>query len=46
MRLRNPFADPRRLRQIGLLGMNERNWFISRYNKRELYPLVDRKSVV
>ena len=43
MRLGNPFADPRRLRQIGLLGMNERNWFISRYNKRELYPLVDDK---
>jgi alpha-L-glutamate ligase-like protein len=37
------FANPRRLREIGLLGMNERNFFISRYNQRKLYPLVDDK---
>ena len=37
------FASPFRLREIGLLGMNERNFFISRYNRRELYPLVDDK---
>ncbi len=37
------FANPRRLREIGLLGMNERNFFISRYNRRQLYPLVDDK---
>jgi len=43
MRFANPFANPGRLRQIGLLGMNERNWFISRYNQRRLYPLVDDK---
>ena len=43
MRLANPFANPVRLREIGLLGMNERNWFIARYNQRKLYPLVDDK---
>ena len=37
------FANPHRLREIGLLGMNERNFFISRYNQRKLYPLVDDK---
>jgi alpha-L-glutamate ligase-like protein len=37
------FADPRDLRKFGLLGMNERNFFISRYNQRKLYPLVDDK---
>lgn len=36
-------ASPRRLREIGLLGMNERNFYISRYNRRHLYPLVDDK---
>ena len=43
MRFANPFANPGRLRQVGLLGMNERNWFIARYNQRRLYPLVDDK---
>lgn len=37
------FANPFRLRDAGLLGMNERNWYISRYNQRRLYPLVDDK---
>jgi alpha-L-glutamate ligase-like protein len=37
------FASPMRLRDIGLLGMNERNWYISRYNQRRLFPLVDDK---
>jgi len=36
-------ANPFRLRETGLLGMNERNFFISRYNQRRLYPLVDDK---
>lgn len=34
----------KKFRDIGLLGMNERNvGFISKYNKRSLYPLVDNK---
>jgi len=37
------FANPFRLREVGLLGMNERNFFISRFNQRKLYPLVDDK---
>lgn len=37
------FASPSRLREVGLLGMNERNFFISRLNTRSLYPLVDDK---
>jgi alpha-L-glutamate ligase-like protein len=36
-------ANPFQLRHTGLLGMNERNFFISRYNQRRLYPLVDDK---
>jgi hypothetical protein len=37
-------ASPRRLRQLGVLGMNRRNAdFIMRYNPRHLYPLVDDK---
>jgi alpha-L-glutamate ligase-like protein len=36
-------ANPFQLRETGLLGMNERNFFISRYNQRKLYPLVDDK---
>jgi alpha-L-glutamate ligase-like protein len=36
-------ANPLRLRETGLLGMNERNTFIARYNQRRLYPLVDDK---
>ncbi len=35
---------PRRLRNLGMLGMNSRNLeFIGRYNDRRLYPLVDDK---
>ena len=37
-------ASPRRLRAIGVLGMNERNAsYVQRYNARHLYPLVDDK---
>jgi alpha-L-glutamate ligase-like protein len=37
-------TTPRRLRQLGVLGMNERNAdLIQRYNPRSLYPLVDDK---
>ena len=35
----------KKFRDIGLLGMNERNvGFILKYNKRSLYPLVDNKN--
>ncbi|MBW7930792.1 MAG: alpha-L-glutamate ligase-like protein [Gammaproteobacteria bacterium] len=35
---------PSRLRELGVVGMNRRNIeFISRYNDRRLYPLVDDK---
>jgi alpha-L-glutamate ligase-like protein len=38
------WISPRRLRQLGMLGMNARNVdFIGRYNKRALFPLVDDK---
>ena len=38
------FAFPSELKQLGLLGMNARNInYISRYNERSLYPLVDNK---
>ena len=34
----------RRLRDLGVLGMNARNInYIGRYNQRKLYPLVDDK---
>ena len=37
-------AFPSELRRLGLLGMNGRNInYISRYNDRSLYPLVDNK---
>lgn len=37
-------ASPRRLRQLGVLGMNRRNAdFIMAHNDRHLYPLVDNK---
>lgn len=37
-------ANPFKLAQIGILGMNERNIrYIARYNQRKLYPLVDNK---
>ena len=38
------FVTPSQLREAGILGMNRRNFkFISKYNKRNLYPLVDDK---
>jgi hypothetical protein len=38
------FSKPSRLRDYGLLGMNQRNVaYISRYNPRRLYPRVDDK---
>jgi predicted ATP-grasp superfamily ATP-dependent carboligase len=38
------WIKPARLRELGMLGMNCRNVeFISRYNDRRLYPLVDNK---
>lgn len=38
------FISPFKLRRLGILGMNCRNTgYISRYNRRELYPLVDNK---
>ena len=39
-----PFISPRRLRELGILGMNRRNiGFIGKYNPRRNYPLVDDK---
>lgn len=36
--------SPKRLRELGIIGMNGRNiGFIGKYNKRHLYPLVDDK---
>ena len=38
------FASYRKLRDIGVLGINERNFaYIARYNERHYYPLVDNK---
>jgi alpha-L-glutamate ligase-like protein len=38
------FLSPLRLRKEGVLGINQRNSdYIMRYNKRQLYPLVDDK---
>lgn len=38
------FALPSKLKQQGILGMNQRNnMYISRYNPRKLFPLVDNK---
>ena len=38
------FALPHKLKQQGILGMNQRNnMYISRYNPRKLFPLVDNK---
>ncbi|MGH1537756.1 MAG: alpha-L-glutamate ligase-like protein [Gammaproteobacteria bacterium] len=38
------FLNPLRLRNEGVLGINQRNSdYIMRYNKRKLYPLVDDK---
>jgi alpha-L-glutamate ligase-like protein len=37
-------ASPRRLRELGIVGMNKRNVvYIARNNPRHLYPLVDDK---
>ncbi len=37
-------VSPRRLRELGILGMNRRNiGFIAEYNQRSRYPLVDDK---
>jgi alpha-L-glutamate ligase-like protein len=38
------FTSPKKLREKGVLGMNARNFhIISKYNQRNLYPLVDDK---
>lgn len=38
------FANPFRLRERGIMGMNQRNFsYISRYNDRRLFPNVDDK---
>ncbi|MGB5445513.1 MAG: alpha-L-glutamate ligase-like protein [Psychromonas sp.] len=38
------FANPFKLKKKGIMGMNKRNRdYISRYNPRRLYPLVDNK---
>jgi len=38
------FTSPRRLRELGIVGMNNRNInLIAEYNPRHLYPLVDDK---
>ena len=38
------FASARRLRELGVIGMNDRNInLIARLNPRDLYPLVDDK---
>lgn len=38
------FISPKKLNDLGILGMNRRNFsYISRYNPRHLYPLVDNK---
>lgn len=38
------FVSPRRLRDLGILGMNARNGlYIGQHNPRKLYPLVDDK---
>jgi alpha-L-glutamate ligase-like protein len=43
-KLRHSFITPQALRDLGILGMNGRNVdYITRYNPRRLYPLVDNK---
>ncbi len=40
----NKYCSPFKLAHLGIMGMNQRNVnYIGRYNKRELYPLVDNK---
>lgn len=42
--IRDKYVHPSKLSRIGVLGMNQRNIsYISRYNPRHLYPLVDDK---
>ena len=44
MSLFSQFTSPFRLRERGIMGMNQRNHsYIGRYNDRSLYPLVDDK---
>ncbi len=43
-KLFSSYASPSSLKKAGVLGMNSRNYnFISKYNRRDLYPLVDDK---
>ena len=38
------YTNPMNLINFGIMGMNQRNVnYIGRYNKRNLYPLVDNK---
>ena len=38
------FASPKRLRALGIVGMNKRNvYYIAQHNPRHLYPTVDDK---
>ncbi|AFJ02248.1 hypothetical protein Q7C_1093 [Methylophaga frappieri] len=42
--LKKDYVHPNKLHKIGVMGMNQRNIsYISRYNPRHLYPLVDDK---
>ncbi|MBD3634954.1 MAG: alpha-L-glutamate ligase-like protein, partial [Methylophaga sp.] len=42
--IRERYVHPSKLAKKGVLGMNRRNIsYISRYNSRHLYPLVDDK---
>ena len=44
MSLFSQFTSPFKLRERGIMGMNQRNHsYIGRYNDRSLYPLVDDK---
>ena len=41
--LKNRYASPFEMADDGIMGMNQRNVnFIGRYNKRNLFPLVDK----
>lgn len=42
--LKDRYASPFEMTKDGIMGMNQRNVnYISRYNRRDLYPLVDNK---
>ena len=42
--IKNRYASPFEMADDGIMGMNQRNVnFIGRYNKRNLFPLVDNK---